>query len=70
MATRKKPKVEKEDLPCCEQCRAGSFQPGENEGECRFLPMQWVYAGDGTTVARVSPAVRGSWCAQFVRRTH
>jgi hypothetical protein len=52
------------DVPRCADCNAGVFKPGEQEGECRLLPMQWIAIEDGL-VARYHGAVRHGWCRHF-----
>jgi hypothetical protein len=52
------------DVPRCDQCNAGKFKPGEHEGECRLLPMQWI-PFDGDLIARYNGAVRTGWCRHF-----
>jgi hypothetical protein len=57
-------------MPRCENCNAGCFEKGEEQGECRLLPMDWVSDGDGGVVAAWKPAYREGWCRHFMRQVH
>jgi hypothetical protein len=66
-----KKKVLQDDMPKCEHCVSGVFDPGEEVGECRFLPMTFVsVASEEEPLACWAPAIKGESCRQFLRKVH
>jgi hypothetical protein len=66
----KKIPIQSVDMPRCEHCNAAEFKPGADHGECHLLPMEWVYIGEGETVARYRGCVPDGWCRHFERKVH
>lgn len=66
---RKKPELPADCMPNCENCNAGRFNTGEEVGECRLLPMDWIVIADEPT-PMWKPCYREGWCRHFERKTH